>query len=108
MFLTAEGGIQLSQHWFLFDCTTASFVGAAMSGYVTGFVAATSEWKKVLSSQRPEGRTGAAISTAVKTNNLMSVLRRLNAAATRNSVFDATFFGYERSMARHATELIGS
>lgn len=106
MFLAAETGIQMCERWLLMDRTTASFAGAAMSGYLTGGLAASSEWRKVVLSQRSRrgaggvggvggvgSPAGSFLVAAWRSGNLGSALKRLNAAGTRNSIFDATFFG---------------
>ena len=94
MFLISEFCTQSAQQTFSLSRDAALFVGSAGSGYMTGTLAATFEWRKV------QGGT-AALASAVATSPALS--RRLSVmhgAGLRNAVFDSTFFGCEYQ-ARH-------
>lgn len=52
MFLCSAVSIQASEIYLGLDKTTSAFVGAAASGYITGFIAAPREWMKVLRTQQ--------------------------------------------------------
>ncbi|GAB5371640.1 hypothetical protein AAMO2058_001597400 [Amorphochlora amoebiformis] len=80
----------------------ACFVGSAISGYVTGFAAALSEYRKVLQSQRvpnPRGGTNWSYTDILRGSRglggMYGIARRLNGAGVRNGIFDSTFFGMQ-------------
>jgi len=90
MFLASELFTQGVEHGAGLERNRALFVGSALSGYCTGFLAAGFEWSKV------QGGMAAASSTS--TSPVASSTRRLlvrHGAGLRNGVFDATFFGSE-------------
>eukprot|EP00954_Amorphochlora_amoebiformis_P011545 903388-Amorphochlora_amoeboformis.AAC.2 len=69
----------------------ACFVGSAISGYVTGFAAALSEYRKVLQSQRvpnPRGGTNWSYTDILRGSRglggMYGIARRLNGAGVRN------------------------
>jgi hypothetical protein len=88
MFLVSEACTQQAQTTLMLSRETALFVGSAFSGYVTGCLAATFEWRKV---QR--GVTGS--SGSLRRAALSTRLTVLNGAGTRNAIFDSIFFGTE-------------
>lgn len=93
MFLASELFTQQVQNTFAMERNRAIFVGSAMSGYATGFIAAGFEWSKV------QGGVGKSSSSS----SVASASRRLtvrHGAGLRNGVFDATFFGCEHSAQR--------
>ena len=99
MFLVSDLFVQLCVSQLGLGLTTASFVGSAASGYVTGGLAAMPEYRKVLRSQGVISPTTTLLHIARdawKANGsrgLWSLRRRAHAAATRNAIFDSTFFG---------------
>lgn len=102
MFLVSAWSVQIFESRLGFDPTSAAFVGSAVSGYITGFLASPFEWQKVLVSQRVaspaagKGLTGlmqqAKLNHGV-TSGLTCLWRRFHAAGLRNAIFDSTFFG---------------
>lgn len=96
MFLVSETctqGMQLSG----MTRGQACFAGSAVSGYITGSVAAIAEYRKVLVSQNVPCAHGGSWSYAVILRHSgthgLHIFRRLNGAGIRNGIFDSTFFG---------------
>ena len=102
MFLVSAWSVQIFETRLGFDPTSAAFVGSAVSGYITGFLASPFEWQKVLISQRVaspaagNGLVGLIQQAKLKhgvTGGLACLWRRFHAAGVRNAIFDGTFFG---------------
>jgi hypothetical protein len=128
MFLFSELATQVGQQQLGMERDVACFVGSAFSGYLTGSLASIAEYRKVLISQQVVG-TGAtagfgsggktwtytAILTHVRGNTtasttttttptgstLQHLRRRMNAAGTRNGIFDSAFFGTQNLLQHH-------
>eukprot|EP00566_Odontella_aurita_P018757 CAMPEP_0113535780 /NCGR_PEP_ID=MMETSP0015_2-20120614/5900_1 /TAXON_ID=2838 /ORGANISM="Odontella" /LENGTH=314 /DNA_ID=CAMNT_0000435081 /DNA_START=154 /DNA_END=1094 /DNA_ORIENTATION=+ /assembly_acc=CAM_ASM_000160 len=102
MFLVSSVSVSLFESKLGFEATSAAFVGSAISGYLTGFLASPWEWQKVLVSQnitspaRQKGMHGL-VSEAIRAHGLsrgsIALGRRFHAAGVRNAIFDSTFFG---------------
>ena len=98
MFLASEFFTQSVERHIGLARDRALFVGSAMSGYVTGFVAAGFEWVKV------RGGVGVAMPSSTSKSASISWSRRLavhHGAGIRNGIFDATFFGCEHAARHH-------
>jgi len=102
MFLVSAASVQMFETRLGFDPTSAAFVGSAVSGYATGFLASPWEWQKVLVSQRvASSATGKGLVGLFHQVNvhhglaggLSCLCRRFHAAGIRNAIFDSTFFG---------------
>lgn len=102
MFLVSAWSVQLFETRLGFDPTSAAFVGSAVSGYITGFLASPFEWQKVMVSQRvaspAAGKGFAELIQQAKlkhglTGGLACLWRRFHAAGIRNAIFDSAFFG---------------
>ena len=102
MFLVSAWSVQAFETRLGFDPTSAAFVGSAVSGYITGFLASPFEWQKVLVSQRvvspAAGKGLVGLMQQAKLNHgvtggLTCLWRRFHAAGIRNAIFDSTFFG---------------
>ena len=101
MFLASEFCTQQVQHGLGIERDRAVFVGSAMSGYVTGFLAAGFEWAKV---QGGVGKAATGAHAAGGGGAAALSARRLtvrHGAGLRNAIFDATFFGCEHTARHH-------
>lgn len=76
----------------------ALWIGSFCSGYVTGCVAALSECAKVQSRTQP-CRVRDLVRKRLAAGDRQSVWRLMQAAALRNAVFDAIFFGVQHGLA---------
>ena len=94
MFLISEVCTQQAQRTLSLSRDTALFVGSAGSGYMTGMLAASFEWRKV---QRGTAALAASLAASPTLSRRLSVM---HGAGLRNAVFDSTFFGCEHQ-ARH-------
>ena len=92
MFLASELSTQTVQYSTGLERERALFVGSAMSGYATGFLAASFEWAKV------QGGVRAVSSTTGSTVNPSRRMLIRHGAGLRNGLFDSTFFGCEHLM----------
>lgn len=102
MFLVSSLSVQYFENSLGFAPSSAAFVGSAVSGYITGFLASPFEWQKVLVSQRVDspavGKGCLRLLSEAKAHHgylggFLCVGRRFHAAGVRNAIFDSTFFG---------------
>ena len=114
MFLFAEFGSQTYSSTGIFTPTQSVFLGSVTSGYLTGALSSIHEWCKVLRatpslSQNPSNLPHTPF-TLIKTTlscHPLSLVHRMNAAGTRNSIFDGTFFTLTHSLTQNSSMGVG-